>query len=86
MLQESRRVDEAAEGQDLVHKWRRWHTGGTFMEKGGEAESVVTDISRGGDGVVGVCGSALWIASLFSLKWEARSSGENENGKKLLAV
>lgn len=56
------------------------------MEKGGEAESVVTDISRGGDGVVGVCGSALWIASLFSLKWEARSSGENENGKKLFAV
>lgn len=51
-----------------MHKWRRRHTAGTFMETGGEAVSTSTDISRGGDGAVGVHGSALCIASLFSVK------------------
>lgn len=27
----------------------------------------------------GVCGSSLWIASLFSMKWEAKLSTENED-------
>ena len=50
------------------------------MERGGEAMSTHRESSRGGDGVVGARGSALWIASLFSVKQEARSSVENEDG------
>lgn len=65
-----------------MRRGRRRHTGGTFMEAGGEAVSTSIDSRRAVDGVVGVRGSALWIASLFSVKWEAKSSVENEDRGK----
>lgn len=48
------------------------------MVTGGEAESSSTDSSREEDRVVEDWGCSLWIASFFSMKWEARSSIENE--------
>lgn len=62
-----------------MQKWRMRSTGGSFMVTGGEADSTCTDTSRGGDAVVGVCGCSLHLALLFSVKWEARSSAENEH-------
>lgn len=56
------------------------------MEAGGEAVSTNTDSRRAVDGVVGVHGSALWIASLFPVKWEAKSSVENEDRGKGVEV
>lgn len=58
-------MGSSAQMKKEEHRWL------TYGDR--EAKSTCTGISRGGDGVVSVCGSSLWITSLFSMKWEARS-------------